>query len=381
MEMVRLFLALLAVLAAHPREARTQDLSAVATAIDQAARAAIAAKETPGLQVAVFKDGKPLLVKGYGLANLELQVPVGNDSVFRIGSITKEFTAVAVLQLQEEGKLSLSDRLSKYYPEYPRAADITLTQMLNHTSGLHNYTEEESFDKRDEMLEMTTGQWVAHFAKMPKTQDFEPGSGWSYSNTAYFLLGGLIEKVEGKPLAAVLTDRFFTPLGMSHTALDDEKEVVPGRVAGYGADEQGRFTNAGFISMTAVGAAGAMRSTAGDLMRWNSALFGGRLLKPASLEAMVTPGKLNDGKPSSSAIKGNPLEGGEYGYGLVITRLEGHLWMGHAGGIQGFTSLLAEFPDDRTTLAVIANSLGADKGAGKVADRIRRIAVGAKPGK
>jgi CubicO group peptidase (beta-lactamase class C family) len=283
---------------------------------------------------------------------------------------------VALLQLQEEGKLSLDDKLAKYYPAFPRAADITLTQLLHHTSGLHDYVAEPTFDKGDELLTRTTQEWIEHFAKMPKLQDFEPGSRWSYSNTGYYLLGGVIEKIEGQSLAAVFKHRFFARLGMEHTALDDEYEVVRGRAAGYDADAQGKFRNALYISMTAVGAAGAVRSTASDLVRWNQALFGGKLLKPASLRAMLAPGKLNNGKPSSSAIKGNHLEGGEYGYGIVITKLDGHLWMGHAGGIHGFTSLLAEFPDDRMTVAVIANSIGGEKGAGKAADRIRRLAVG-----
>lgn len=373
-----LLVLLFAIFAVSPREIRAQDIPAAAAAIDQAAQAAIAAGESPGLQVAVYKDGAPLLVKSYGLANLELNVLVNNESVFRIGSVTKQFTAVALLQLQEEGKLSLNDRLAKYYPDYSRAADITLEQMLHHTSGLHDYTEDETFGKRYETRAMTTDQWVDHFAKMPKTQDFEPGTGWHYSNTGYFLLGGVIEKLEGKALAAALKDRFFAPLGMTHTAVDDEKDIVPGRVAGYDVDAQDKFRNAQFISMTAAGAAGAMRSTAGDLVRWNKALFGGKLLKPASFQAMIAPGKLNDGRLSSSAISGEDLEGGEYGHGLVITKLDGHVWIGHGGGIHGFSSFLAEFPNDGITVAVIANSIGGSKGAGNVTKRIRRIAVGAE---
>src|SRR5690606_11921907 len=192
---------------------------------------------------------------------------------------------------------------------------------------------EESFSKRDQTRRMSTDEWVDYFAHMPKTQDFEPGTSWNYSNTAYYLLGGIVEKVEGKPLAAVLKERLFTPLGLIRTALDDEYEIVPGRASGYGADSQGKFINARFISMTAVGAAGAMRSTATDLMRWNGALFGGKVLEPASLEAMLAPGRLNDGRPSSSAIKTQHLEGGEYGYGLVIAKFEGYEWIGHGGGI------------------------------------------------
>lgn len=353
------------------------DTSALAAAIDQLAQAAIAAGESPGLQIAVYKDGAPVLVKSYGSANVELNVPVTNESVFRIGSVTKQFTVAALLKLQEEGKLSVSDKLSKYYPNYPRAADITLVQMLHHTAGLHNYTDDAAFLESEMGLTKTTEQWVEQFAKMPKTQDFEPGTSWNYSNTAYFLLGGVVEKVEGKPLAQVLKERIFVPLALNHTALDDEKEIVPGRVEGYDGEAPGKFKNAQFISMTIPGGAGAMRSSANDLAQWNAALFGGKLLKPASLKAMISPGRLGDGKLSSTAMpKTEGAEPGEYGYALFINNMEGHAKIGHGGGIFGFNSSVSEFPKDRVTVAVIANSIGKDTGAHKVAERIERVAIG-----
>lgn len=355
----------------------SSDTSTIAAAIDRAAQAAIAAGESPGLQVAVFKDGRPVLVKGYGSANLELKVPIDNDSVFRIGSVTKQFTAAALLKLQEEGKLSLGDKLAKYYPNYPRAADVTLAQMLHHTSGLHSYTDDAELMEPESAVKRTTDQWIERFAKMPKTQDFEPGTGWYYSNTAYFILGGVVEKVEGKPLAAVLKDRFFTPLGMTHTALDDESDIVPGRVAGYDADGPGQFKNARMISMTVPGGAGAMRSSASDLAKWNAALFGGKVLEPASFQAMIAPGKLSNGKLSSTAMpKTDGAERGEYGYALGIANVEGHTRIGHGGGIYGFNTTLQEFPADRVTVAVIANGIGKDAGVGKIGKRIERIALG-----
>lgn len=362
------------ILASAATPAWAADDAAIAAAIDRAAEQAVAAGESPGLQVAVYKDGKPLLVKGYGSGNLELNMPVANDSVFRIGSVTKQFTAAALVKLDEEGKLSLDDLLSKYYPDYPRAGDITLKQMLHHTSGLHNYTDDESF-LAQAALTKTPDQWVATFAKMPKLQDFEPGTDWNYSNTAYFLLGAVVEKVEGKPLAKVLEARFFQPLGLRHTALDDERDVVPGRVAGYDG-EPGKFRNAAPISMTIPGGAGAMRSTAGDLARWNAALFGGEVLKPASLAAMIAPGQLGDGRTSGTAIaKKEGMPAGEYGYALFISDYEGHRKVSHGGGIFGFNSSLSEFPRDRITVAVIANSIGKDLGARMVAERIERIAL------
>lgn len=363
--------------AALPAPLLAADAGTIGAEIDRVASAAIAAGESPGLQVAVFKDGKPLVVKSYGSANLELKVPVNDDSVFLIGSVTKQFTAAALLQLRDEGKLSMDDRLAKYYPDYPRAADITIRQMLHHTSGLHNYTDDPSFIDQA-ALKRSTDDWVKSFAKMPKSQDFEPGAQWNYSNTAYFLLGGIVEKVEGKPLAAVLKARFFDPLGLSHTALDDEGDIVPGRVAGYDASGPGQFRNAALISMTIPAGAGAMRSSASDLARWNAALFGGKVLKPASLAEMTAPGKLGNGQLSSTAMPkrdGAPAMG-EYGYALAISDLQGHPKIAHGGGIFGFNSSLSEFPKDRITVAVIANGIGKDVGAGKVARKIERIAVG-----
>lgn len=358
------------------------DIKAMAAAIDQAAAQAVAQGESVGLQVAVFKDGVPVLVKGYGSADLELKVPVANDHVFRIGSTTKQFTAAALLKLAEEGKLSIDDRLSKYYPDFPRANDISLKQMLHHTSGLYSYTDKEGYMALDGMVHRNTDEMMQYFAKMPKTQDFEPGTSWHYSNTAYFILGAIVEKVEGKPLATVFKDRFFTPLGMNHTALDDETEIVPGRVEGYAAEGPGKFKNAGFISMTVPGGAGAMRSSASDLIRWNAALFGGKVLKPASFAAMISPGKLNNGQNSGTAISAMPgFPKVEYGYGLMISTVDGHQKVEHGGGINGFNASLAEFPKDRVTIAVLANTIGKDVGAGKVADRIERIALELPPQK
>jgi CubicO group peptidase (beta-lactamase class C family) len=362
------------------------DYSSLAGAIEKTATAAIAAGESAGLQVAVYKDGKPVLVKGYGFANLELKVPVSNDTIFRIGSVTKQFTATVLLQLAEEGKLSLDDKLSKYYPDFPRAGDITLKQMLHHTSGIFSYTEDPGFAS-DGMIKRTTDEMVTYIGKLPKTQDFEPGTDWHYSNSAYFILGGVIEKVAGQPLATVLNTRLFVPLGLTHTALDDEAEIVLGRAAGYAASAPGKFSNATFLSMTVPGAAGSMRSSAGDLVKWNAALYGGKVLKPASLKAMLTPGRLNNGETTASAMTALMTKAGiverdgrkEYGYALMFSDKEGHEKVDHGGGINGFNAALSEFPKDHLTVVVLANTIGKDAGAGKVADRIERIALGLAP--
>jgi D-alanyl-D-alanine carboxypeptidase len=365
--------------------AQTPGEKNLAASIDKVAAAAIAAGESPGLEVAVFKDGKPVLVKSYGSANLEQHVPVSNNSVFRVGSVTKQFTAVALLLLAEEGKLSLQDKLSKYYPNFPRANDITLDEMLHHTSGIYNYTSSPSFAV-DGMVHRSTDEMVEYIGKLPKTQDFEPGTNWSYSNSAYFILGGVVEKVSGESLANVFQTRFFTPLGMTHSALDDETEIVADRAAGYSGASPGKFTNAPFISMSIPGGAGSIRSTASDLATWNAALYGGKILKPASLAAMLTPGKLSNGENSGTAMAKMVAAAGapappasakrEYGYALMLSQEDGHRKIDHGGGIYGFSASLSEFPDDKTTVVVLSNAIGKDVGASKIADRIERLAVG-----
>ena len=333
----------------------------------------------------MVKNGKPVLVKGYGFADLEEQVPVSNNSVFRVGSVTKQFTAAALLLLAEEGKISLQDKLSKYYPNFPRANDITLDEMLHHTSGIYNYTSAPNFAV-DGMIHRSTDEMVEFIGKLPKTQDFEPGTNWSYSNSAYFILGGVVEKASGESLANVFQTRFFTPLGMTHTALDDETEIVAGRARGYAGTGPGKFTNAAFISMSIPGGAGSIRSTAGDLATWNAALYGGKILKPASLAAMLTPGKLSNGENSSAAMAKMAAAAGapaaaasakkEYGYALMLSQEDGHRKVDHGGGIYGFSASLSEFPDDKTTVVVLSNAIGKDVGAPKVADRIERLAIG-----
>lgn len=374
--------AVLSALLGPAAQALTPDEKALAASIDKVAAAAVAAGESPGLELAVVKDGQAVLVKSYGSANLEQHVPVANDSVFRIGSVTKQFTAAALLLLAEEGKVSLQDTLAKYYPNFPRANDITLDEMLHHTSGIHNYTAEPNFAV-DGMIHRGTDEMVEFIGKLPKTQDFEPGTNWSYSNSAYFILGGVVEKAAGAPLAQVFKSRLFTPLGMNHSALDDETEIVAGRARGYSGAGPGKFTNAPFISMSIPGGAGSVRSTAGDLARWNAALYGGKLLKPDSLAAMLTPGRLSNGESSGAAIAkmmaaaGAPASGNrEYGYALFLSQVEGHRKIDHGGGIYGFSASLSEFPDDKTTVVVLSNAIGKDVGVSKVAERIERLAIG-----
>jgi CubicO group peptidase (beta-lactamase class C family) len=233
------------------------------------------------------------------------------------------------------------------------------------------------------MVHRSTEEMVEYIAKLPKTQDFEPGTDWSYSNSAYFILGGVIEKVSASPLAKFFQTKLFAPLAMTHSALDDETEIVLGRARGYSGTAPGKFTNAPFISMSIPGAAGSIRSTASDLVKWNTALYGGKILKPASLAAMLTPGKLNGGETSGAAMSkqmaaaGAPQTGhAEYGYALFLSDLDGHRKIDHGGGIYGFSSSLSQFPDDHTTVVVLSNAIGKDVGVQKIAKQIERLAIG-----
>jgi prolyl oligopeptidase len=348
----------------------------IAASIDRAAEAVVAGGASVGLQVAVFKNGVPVLVKGYGQADLEQLTPVTNDSVFRIGSVTKQFTAAAILKLQEEGRLSVDDKLAKYFPEFPGAGRITLKHMLQHTAGVHDFTDDEDTYPTVKLARHSTAELIAYFAAMPKVSDFEPGTSWSYSNTAYCMLSAIVEKVEGMPMAAVLKRRFFVPLGMTQTALDDESEIVRGRVHGYAGDGPSKFQNPEFISMSIPVGAGAMRSTATDLVKWNAALFGGKVLKAASFAAMTAPGTLASGEKTSQIIRKVWGTDVEYGFALGTSSIEGHRKVGHNGGIEGFSASLSEFPQDRITVVVLSNTTGNGVGVGQVAKRIERIALG-----
>jgi CubicO group peptidase (beta-lactamase class C family) len=357
------------------RTSAASDEASIVESIDRVAEAAVSEGTSVGLQIAVYKNGAAVLVKGYGLADLEQRTPVTNDSVFRIGSVTKQFTAAAILKLQEEGRLSVEDRLAKYFPEFPGAGEITLKQMLQHTSGLHNFTGDDRYPKV-KLVKHSTAELIAYFATMPKLRDFEPGTSWRYSNTAYCMLSAIVEKVEGEPMAAVLRRRFFVPLGMTRTALDDESEIVPGRVQGYAGEGPGKFQNPEFISMSIPVGAGAMRSTATDLARWNAALFGGKVLEPASFAAMTAPGMLANGKTTGSIVSDGYDVQHEYGFALETSTVDGHRKVDHGGGIDGFSASLAEFPQDRITVAILSNAIGKDVGVGAVEERIQRIALG-----
>ncbi|HJP69511.1 MAG TPA: serine hydrolase domain-containing protein [Sphingomicrobium sp.] len=362
--------ALAALGASSPASSATHGITRSAEAkIDRAAKQDVESGRVAGAAVAVLRHGKLVFARGYGCSNLELATPASVSTVFRVGSLTKQFTAAGVLLLAEQGKLKIDDKLSLYLPNFPRANEVTLRDLLNHTSGIHNFTEGPLIDKIS-TSRTTVRELVADIAGQSPLYDFDPGTAWWYSNSNYALLGSVIEKVSGETWAAFMKTEIFDRLGMADTAADDASAVVPGRASGYSLANgiAGKFSNADFTEMSVPYAAGALRSTAKDMARWNSALFGGKLLKPESLREMLAPGRLRNGAENQTAIAWPggkafaPPAGyvpGPYSFGLDHHSEDGRRIIGHDGSISGFDALMETYPDEYLTIIVLTNTNGA----------------------
>lgn len=345
--------------------AATQEATFVAAALDSVAAAAVASGQTVGLALAIHVGGEPVLSKGYGLADLENGVPVTDSTAFRIGSVTKQFTAAAILRLEQEGQLSLDDDLTRFLPDYPTGGRaITVRQLLNHTSGIRSYTDLGERWHSLERLDLSQEELLALFKDEPF--DFEPGEAWAYNNSAYYLLGMIIEEVTGKGYDDYLEEAFFGPLGLKDTSYCWEGVIIPRRARGYmraGAE----IRNADPLSMTLPGAAGALCSSARDLARWEAALRTGEAVSLESYGRMITP----EGLPESAPMR--------YGYGLVLSELEGNERVSHRGGIHGFNSLLAHYPGEDLTVVALVNLNG--PAADQMAEVAARIVLGLEPKK
>jgi len=287
--------------------------------------------------VLVARNGQPILEKGYGMADIELGVPNQPDNKFLIGSITKQFTATAIMQLQEQGKLDVDDPISAYLPDYPKptADRVTLRHLLSHTSGIPSYTDNASF-MANRTIDMPLDSLMARFDRLPL--QFEPGTKWYYSNSGYVVLGAIIEKVSGESYEDYLREHIFEPLGMQNTGYCHNDRIITGRAQGYTIDNDGNISNAPEIAMTIPFSAGALYSTVGDLLKWDRALYTDKVLSKKSLQEMWTP-VLN-----------------EYGYGWTISDKSGHRRIEHSGGIDGFSADIARYPDDRLTIIVLGNN-------------------------
>ena len=304
--------------------------------------------------VLVAQDGKVLLDKGYGFANLEWDVPNTPTTKFRLGSITKQFTAASILLLEERGKLKVEDPVKKYMPDAPAAWDkITIFHVLTHTSGIPSLTSFPDFEAHEAQA-MTPEKLVEWFRDKPL--EFEPGTKWNYSNSGYILLGYLIEKISGQSYSEFVQQNIFTPLVMKDSGYDSNSAIIAHRAAGYTPGKSGAV-NAGFVDMSIPFSAGALYSTTEDLLRWEQGLFGGKVLRPESLAKMTTPFKQ------------------DYAFGLGVSTQNGHKMIAHDGGIQGFNTALAYYPDDKLVVAVLANVNGP---AGQIAGNLAKVALGEK---
>jgi CubicO group peptidase (beta-lactamase class C family) len=285
--------------------------------------------------VLVARGDKVLFSKGYGFANLEWDIPNTPDTKFRIGSVTKQFTAVLILKLEEQGKLSLSDPVKQYITDAPAAWDkITLFHLLTHTSGLPDFTNLPDYPKL-QTLPTTATQIMARFRDKPL--DFQPGEKYKYCNSGYVVLTAVVEKVAGAPYEKFLQDQILTPVGLKDTGYDSATHVIHHRATGYLVNADNQIENSRYLDMTVPQGAGALYSTTNDLLKWELAMFGGKVLKPSSFEKMTTPVKNN------------------YGFGLFIRTGNKHKMIEHTGGIDGFNTDLAYYPDDKVTIVVLRN--------------------------
>ncbi|THF67867.1 serine hydrolase [Deinococcus sp. Arct2-2] len=307
--------------------------------IDSYLRAQLASGRFMG-SVLVVRGDKIILKQGYGSANLEFSAANTPDTVFRIGSLTKQFTAAAVLQLQERGLLDVKNTLDTYLPDYPQGERITLHQLLTHTAGLPEVLERP--EVADGRRTFTLDELISTFQNLPLK--FAPGSQFQYSNSGYVLLTKVIEVVSGQSYASYLDQHIFLPLKMTHTAYDDVRPTVNNRASGYVYGGR-TYSNANFVDLSIPVGAGALRSTLEDLQLWERALENGRVLRPLSRKAMITP---------HARFK---LAGADatYGYGQFLTVQRGRGAIEHNGGIDGFSSALSTYPAEGLVVIVLSN--------------------------
>lgn len=300
--------------------------------------------ETPGAAVLVAQNGKIVYQKGFGFANLEHRVPITTETKFRIGSITKQFTASAILKLQEAGLLSVQDPLMKFMPDYPRGNEVTIHHLLTHTSGIHSYTSKPDF-MQTVTVEVKPESLIASF-KNDKF-DFDPGTQWRYNNSGYFLLGYLVNKLTNETYDAYLKKTFFEPLNMKDTGVHHWSDILAHEATGY-SYINGKFQKAQNWDMSRAGGAGALYSTVTDLYRWNEAVFNGKVLSDKNLATAFTPVTLKDGSKPQTAGDG-------YGYGWSISDFRGTKEIAHGGGLHGFVTSLARYPEHNMTVTVLTN--------------------------
>lgn len=315
--------------------------------------------EGPGGVALVVKEGKPIYRKAFGLANLELNVPMAPENIFRIGSISKQFTAVAILQLVEAGKISLNDDITKYIADYPtHGHTVTIKHLLNHTSGIKSYTGMEEWDLETRKKDFTPLELIAYFKDEPI--DFAPGEKFSYSNSGYVLLGYIIELVSGETYPDYIQNHLFTPLGMANSLYGSTSTVIKNRAYGYQKGEDA-YENADYLSMTQPYAAGSLLSTVDDIYTWYKAIVDDKVISKKYREMAHRMGVLNSG------------ENIDYGFGWFIGNLQGSPLIQHGGGINGFLTASVLLPEEDVFVAVFSNCTCTSPG--DVAFKIAALAI------
>lgn len=317
-------------------------------AIDSVVAKEMARQKIPGLELGVYNRGHILLAKGYGLADVELNVPVKPETMMQSGSVGKQFVSATIMMLVEEGKIALDDSVTKYFPDAPATwKPILIKNLLSHTSGLSEYESEERTGPKGPFylrLDFTEDELAKKIEEMPI--EWAPGEKWAYRNTNYVLLGIIIHKVTGTFYADYLAERIFKPLGMTSTRLISERDIIPNRAAGYEIDEKGELKNQTWVSPTFDSTAdGALYFNVLDVAKWDEALYGTKLLKQSSLDRIWTVYPLNDGKPNPAG----------YGFAWEIGEQAGHKRIEHGGAWQGFTCDISRYPDDGVTVVVLTN--------------------------
>jgi CubicO group peptidase (beta-lactamase class C family) len=315
----------------------------------------------PGVAVLVARGDELLFRGARGMASIELGVPLSADHVFRIGSVTKQFAAAALLQRVDAGVLKLEDPLSSFLPDYPNGSAITVAQLLNHTSGVKSYTGIPGYMTTAIRADLSTAELVNVFKNLPA--DFAPGSAFAYNNSGYVLVGAVLEAVAKMPWHQTVR-AMVAPLGLQRTVYGANESVVAGMADGYSGGADGRPARAGMLSMTQPHAAGALLSTVDDLWRWNRALHGGQVLKADTHRRMLTP--------EGAAAR----NGGNYGFGIMAHTLRGEPLWHHGGGIHGYTSSLLYAPQSQLTVVVLRNSDGPGLDPTTLARQLGALALG-----
>ena len=320
--------------------------SSLDSAVADYVKAEMERQHIPGLALLVTRDGKIIRSEGFGLANVELQVPVKPETIFQSGSVGKQFTATAVMMLVEAGKIGLNDSLTKYFPEAPPSwKNVTVRELLSHTGGFGDYPKNFNFRK-----DWTEPQLLKLVGSIPLA--YPPGTKWEYSNLGYLTLGILIHRVSGEFYGDFLQQRIFQPLGMRATRIISEADIVPNRAAGYRL-VKGELKNQEWVAPAMnTTADGSLYFSIVDLSKWDAALYEGKLLKRSSFDLMWTPAKLKNGQPNKAG----------YGFGWFIEQRNGHRCIHHDGSWQGFETAIDRYVDDHLSVVALTNLAGAKPG-------------------